>query len=351
MTFLYKQRFFRKSVLLTRLYNFWVNYLSPANFSYWWNFGSMALVCLILQIITGIFLAMHYKSDFILAFQTIEYISRNIQNGWLMRYMHANGASIFFVVVYLHILRSLMFGSYTYPRTLLWLTGIIIFILMIATAFFGYVLPWGQTSFWAATVITSLFTAIPYIGNEIVLWLWGGYSVNDATLNRFFSFHFFLPFILLALSIIHIMLLHEFGSNHPLGIYFRTDGFAMAPFYIVKDMFGINMMLIFLAYLIFLVPNLLGHPDNYILANQLVTPTHIVPEWYFLPLYAILRSVPDKLMGIIALAFAFIGLFLLPFIFGLLNIIRSFFYKPYMKIIVLIFIINGFFLGWIGVCL
>lgn len=174
-----------------------------------------------------------------------------------------------------------MFGSYSYPRQLLWITGIIIFILMIATAFFGYVLPWGQMSFWAATVITSLFTAIPFIGNEIVLWLWGGYSVNDATLNRFFSLHFFLPFVLLALSIIHIMLLHEFGSNHPLGIYFRTDGFAMAPFYIVKDMFGINMMFIFLAYLIFLVPNLLGHPDNYILANQLVTPTHIVPDDIF----------------------------------------------------------------------
>jgi len=193
-----------------------------------------------------------------------------------------------------------------------------------------------------------LFTAIPFIGNEIVLWLWGGYSVNDATLNRFFSLHFFLPFVLLGLSILHIMLLHEFGSNHPLGIYFRTDGFAMAPFYIVKDMFGINMMFIFLAYLIFFVPNLLGHPDNYILANQLVTPTHIVPEWYFLPLYAILRSVPDKLMGIIALVFAFIGLFSLPFIFGMLNIIRSFFYKPYMKVIVLIFVVNSFFLGWIG---
>jgi len=262
--------------------------------------------------------------------------------------MHSNGASVFFIVVYLHMLRGLMFGSFAYPRQLLWGTGIIIFILMIATAFFGYVLPWGQMSFWAATVITSLFSAIPLIGNDVVVWLWGGFSVSDATLNRFFSLHFLLPFLLLGLSIIHIMLLHEFGSSNPMGTIFRHDGIPISIFYIIKDFFGINFMFILLFYLVFAVPNLLGHPDNYIMSNPLVTPTHIVPEWYFLPLYAILRSVPDKLFGIIALLFAIIFLLFLPYIFGFVNLIRSFFFKPYMKFIIGIFIVNSLFLGWVG---
>lgn len=259
--FFFRKRLYFKSIIIRRIYNFWINYFSPGNFNYFWNFGSLSLICLFLQILTGIFLAMHYKSDFLLAFFSIEYISRNIQNGWFIRYMHSNGASVFFIVVYLHIFRSLMFGSFSYPRQLLWLTGIIIFILMIITAFFGYVLPWGQMSYWAATVITSLFSAIPLIGNDLVLWLWGGFSVNDATLNRFFSLHFFLPFLILGVSVIHLILLHEFGSNNFIGVQFRLDGFSMTPLYIIKDMIGIIFMFILLSYLIFLVPNMFGHPD------------------------------------------------------------------------------------------
>jgi len=258
-------RIYYKSSLLYKFYKFWLNYFSPVNFTYWWNFGSMALICLVLQIATGLFLAMHYKGDSNLAFASVEYISREVQYGWFLRYMHSNGASVFFLVVYLHMLRALMHGSFFYPRHLLWATGVIIFLLMIATSFFGYVLPWGQMSFWAATVIISLFSAIPIIGPDVVLWLWGGFSVDDATLNRFFSLHFFLPFIILALSIIHLMLLHEFGSNNPIGTFFRSDGLPMGPYYIIKDLNGINLLFILIVYLIFFLPNYLGHPDNYIL--------------------------------------------------------------------------------------
>lgn len=342
------RRFFDKTVLLTKFYNFWVIYGSPANFSYWWNFGSMALICLIIQIATGIFLAMHYKSDLNLAFASIDYISKSVQYGWLIRYLHSNGASVFFLVVYLHMIRSLLFGSFNYPRQLLWGSGVVIFVLMIATAFFGYVLPWGQMSYWAATVITSLFSAIPFVGNDIVLWLWGGFSVDDATLNRFFSLHFFFPFVILMLSIIHIMLLHEFGSNNPSGVFFRPDFTFMTPLYIIKDLFGTNFMFIFLAYLIFSVPNLLGHSDNYILGNPVVTPQHIVPEWYFLPLYAILRSVPDKLFGVITLALAILLLLFLPFFVNKFNMIRSNFFKPLYKPLMLLFILDVLILGWIG---
>jgi len=342
------RRFFDKTVLLTKFYNFWVIYGSPANFSYWWNFGSMALICLIIQIATGIFLAMHYKSDLNLAFASVDYICKSVQYGWLIRYLHSNGASVFFLVVYLHMIRSLLFGSFNYPRQLLWGSGVIIFVLMIVTAFFGYVLPWGQMSYWAATVITSLFSAIPLIGNDIVLWLWGGFSVDDATLNRFFSLHFFFPFVILMLSIIHIMLLHEFGSNNPSGVFFRPDFTFMTPLYIIKDLFGTNFMFIFLAYLIFSVPNLLGHSDNYILGNPLVTPPHIVPEWYFLPLYAILRSVPDKLLGVITLALAILLLLFLPFFVNKFNMIRSNFFKPLYKPLMLLFVLDLLILGWIG---
>jgi len=341
-------RFFLKSKLFQIFYKFWINYISPSNFNFLWNFGSMAFICLILQIVTGIFLAMHYKSDILLAFSSIEYISRDVQYGWLLRYLHANGASIFFVVVYLHIIRGIMFGSFMYPRQLVWATGVIIFVLMIATAFFGYVLPWGQMSFWAATVIISLFSAIPLIGNEIVLWLWGGFAVDDATLNRFYSLHFFFPFIIFILSNIHIMLLHEHGSNNPVGIFFRYDGLLMAPLYIIKDMYGVLLMFIFLMLFVFFFPNFLGHPDNYILGNPLVTPVHIVPEWYFLPLYAILRSIPNKLLGVITMALAIITILVLPFINGFWNIIRSIYFKPFLKILIIFFIVNCIILGWIG---
>lgn len=343
-----RNRIYAKSSVIFKFYRFWLNYFSPINFSYWWNFGSMAFICLIIQIITGLFLAMHYKSDLNLAFASIEYITREVNYGWLLRYIHSNGASVFFVVVYLHMLRGLIFGSFFYPKHLLWMSGIIIFFLMIATAFSGYVLPWGQMSFWAATVIISLFSAIPIYGNDIVLWLWGGFSVDDATLNRFYSLHFFLPFIIFAMTIIHLILLHEFGSNNPIGNNFKNDGLLMGPFYIIKDLNGINYLFIFLAFFIFMMPNFLSHPDNYILSNPLVTPSHIVPEWYFSPFYAILRSIPNKLLGVIALFSSILVLFFLPFIAGRNNVIRSFSFKPLAKILVVLLVINFIILGWIG---
>ncbi len=291
---------------------------------------------------------MHYKSDLNLAFASVDYICRNVQYGWLIRYLHSNGASVFFLVVYLHMLRNIVFGSFNYPRQLLWGSGVIIFILMIVTAFLGYVLPWGQMSYWAATVITSLFSAIPWVGNDIVLWLWGGFSVDDATLNRFFSLHFFFPFVILMVSLIHIMLLHEFGSNNPSGVSFRSDFTFMTPLYIIKDLFGTNFLFIFLAYLVFFNPDLLGHTDNYILSNPVVTPPHIVPEWYFLPLYAILRAVPDKLLGVVTLAIAIILLLFLPFFVNRFNLIRSNVFKPLFKPLMMLFALDLLILGWIG---
>jgi len=341
-------RIYEKNILFKKFYRFWVLYLSPSNFNYLWNFGSIALIILILQIITGVFLAMHYKSDIGLAFSSVEYILREVQYGWVLRYMHANGASVFFMVVYLHILRNLLFSSFTYPRQLLWGTGVIIFILMIATAFFGYILPWGQMSFRAATVIISVFSAIPIIGNEIIYWLWGGFSVDDATSNRFYSLHYLLPFLILGLSILHIIFLHEFGSNNPLGFAFYVDGTFSAPLYIIKDLFGFTILLFLIFFLVFYMPNYLGHSDNYILGNLLVTPSHIVPEWYFLPLYAVLRSIPNKLLGVIALALAIVFMLILPSFIGRWLIIRSFFFKPLLKIFIIIFIFNSIILGWVG---
>lgn len=291
---------------------------------------------------------MHYKSDILLAFSSVEYILRDVQYGWFIRYLHSNGASFFFIAVYMHMLRSLIFGSFTYPRQLLWASGIVIFVLMIATAFFGYILPWGQMSFWAATVIISVFSAIPVVGNEIIYWLWGGFSVDDATLNRFYSLHYLFPFLIVAVTIIHLIFLHEFGSNNPLGIPFRTDGIFLTPYYVVKDMYGLNIILIIMAFFVFWIPNYLGHPDNYILGNPLVTPPHIVPEWYFLPLYAVLRSIPDKLLGVIGLAAAILVLLFLPLIIGKWNLIRSIYFKPFVKFLIVIFVVNAIILGWIG---
>lgn len=329
-------------------YKFWVSYFSPANFSYLWNFGSIALIILVMQIITGVFLAMHYKADMYLAFSSVEYILRDVKYGWVIRYMHSNGASIFFLVVYLHIIRNLIFGSYAYPRQLLWSSGIIIFVLMIVTAFFGYILPWGQMSFWAATVIISVFSAIPIIGNEIIYFIWGGFSVDDATLNRFFSLHYLFPFIILAVSILHIIFLHEFGSNNPLGISFKSDGIFMTPYYIVKDILGLIIMLFIMFFFVFIAPNYLGHTDNYIISNPLVTPPHIVPEWYFLPLYAILRSIPNKLLGVLALGCSIIFMLILPFFVGKWMIVRSSYFRPFIKVLIVIFIVNSLILGWVG---
>lgn len=342
------KRLFDKSTILSKFYNFWIIYGSPANFNYWWNFGSIALICLLLQMATGVFLAMHYKPDFELAFASIDYINRNVNYGWFLRYLHANGSSIFFLVVYLHMIKNLFFGSFNYPRQLLWGSGVIIFILMIITAFLGYVLPWGQMSFRAATVITSLFSAIPYIGDSLVVWLWGGFSIEDATLNRFFSLHFFFPFIILILSIIHMIFLHEFGSNNPSGIFFRSDFTFMTPLYVIKDLFGVNILFIFVFFVLFTYPDILGHSDNYILSSSFSTPSHITPEWYFLPLYAVLRAIPSKLFGIIILALFLLLLLFLPFFINRFTLIRSNFFKPFYKSLMILFVIDLLFLGWVG---
>jgi len=292
---------------LSIIYNTAVVYPSPSNLTYLWNYGIYATIVLALQILTGVILAMHYTPDVNLAFLSVEHIMRDVNYGWLFRYLHANGASMFFIVVYIHTFRGLYYTSFIYPRQHLWMSGVLILLLMIATAFMGYVLPWGQMSFWGATVITNLFSAIPYVGKNVVLWLWGGYSIDNATLTRFFSLHFFLPFIIAALVAVHFILLHEKGSNNPLGIAFKgIDSVPFTPHFVIKDFFGIVLFFLFFAIFIFFLPNTLGHPDNYIPANPMVTPTHIVPEWYFLPFYAILRSIPDKLSGVLALLFAIV---------------------------------------------
>ncbi|MFY8066664.1 MAG: cytochrome b/b6, partial [Flavobacterium sp.] len=319
---------------------------TPININYAWSFGSLSGLCLVIQIITGLFLALHYTSHIDLAFSSVEHIMRDVNNGWMIRYMHANGASMFFIVVYCHIFRGLYYGSYMQPRQLLWCSGVIIFILMMATAFMGYVLPWGQMSFWGATVITSLVTAVPFIGQFVVEWLWGGFIVDNATLNRFFSLHFFLPFVIAGLSLLHLALLHKDGSNNPLGVNSSVDKIPFYPYFVIKDLFAFfSFLFIFLLFL-FYFPNLLGHPDNYIPADSLHTPAHIVPEWYFLPFYAILRSIPDKLGGVIAMAGSLIVLFFIPFINT--SNIRSSTFRPIFKIFYWLLVSDFIILGWVG---
>jgi len=291
-----------------------INYPTPINLNYLWSFGSAAGICLGMQILTGVFLAMHYTPEVHYAFLSVEHIMRDVNYGWLLRYLHANGASFFFIVVYCHIFRGLYYGSFMFPRELLWCSGILIFFLMMATAFMGYVLPWGQMSFWGATVITNLFSAIPFIGGSIVEWLWGGFSVDNATLNRFFSLHYLLPFVIAGLAIIHLSLLHNVGSGNPLGVSKSMTSISFYPYFYVKDMLAFFYLLFFLFVFVIFYPGTLGHPDNYIPANPLVTPAHIVPEWYFLPFYAILRSIPNKLGGVLAMVGAIILLALLPFL-------------------------------------
>jgi len=339
---------YTKDLWLKRVYKFIINYYSPSNYNYLYNMGFISLICLCLQMITGIFLAMHYKSDINLAFSSIEYINREVYYGWLIRYLHSNGSSVFFFIVYLHILRGILYGSFFYPRQLVWSSGIIIFILMILTAFFGYILPWGQMSFWACTVIISLLTAIPVIGTDLMYWIWGGYAVDDATLNRFFSLHFFFPFLIFGVTIMHLIFLHEFGSNNPIGIYSKSDGFSILPNYVVKDFHSLNIVFFFLIILVFFFPDILGHPDNYIMRNTMVTPSHIVPEWYFLGLYAILRSVPDKLVGLILFVMALCVLLFFPLLVGRFGLVRSIYFKPFIKFIVLLFIFNFVLLIWVG---
>jgi quinol-cytochrome oxidoreductase complex cytochrome b subunit len=339
-------RLVKENVILSTIYGTFFNYPAPINFTYFWNFGVYAFVCLAVQIVTGIFLAMHYTPEQTLAFISVEHIMRDVNYGWLLRYVHTNGASMFFIVVYTHTFRGLYYTSYAYPRQHLWSVGVIILLLMILTAFLGYVLPWGQMSFWGATVITNLVSAVPKIGNDIVVWLWGGYSVDNATLNRFFSLHYFLPFVILGLAIIHVVFLHEHGSNNPLGMPFRLDNIPFFPYYIIKDLFGIFVFLMFYSLFIFFVPNLLGHPDNYIPANPLVTPTHIVPEWYFLPFYAILRSIPDKLLGVVAMLTSILVLVVLPFYVKPET--RSMAFRPMSKLFFWLIVFDCFVLGWIG---
>lgn len=323
-------------------------YPTPRNLSYAWNFGSLAGIMLIIMIMTGIFLAMHYVPDASMAFDSVEHIMREVNYGWLLRYLHMNGATMFFIVVYVHVFRGLYYGSYKSPRELLWILGVIILLLMMATAFMGYVLPWGQMSFWGATVITNLFSAFPVVGESIVNWLWGGFSVGGPTLNRFFALHYLLPFIIVAVSMLHLTALHQFGSNNPLGIDRKgpEDSIPFHPYYTIKDIFGLSVFLIIYMYFVFFNPNFFGEPDNYIPANPMVTPPHIVPEWYFLPFYAILRSIPDKLSGVLAMFSSIIVLFILPFIDK--HPVRSAKFRPYYRIAFWVLVLDCLLLGWAG---
>ncbi|MEI6187229.1 MAG: cytochrome b/b6 [Alphaproteobacteria bacterium] len=323
-------------------------YRTPRNLSYLWNLGSIAGIALVLQILTGIFLAMHYSPDAATAFDSVENIMRNVNYGWLIRYMHAVGASIFFFVVYIHISRGMYYGSFKSPREMVWFMGLLIFLTMMATAFMGYVLPWGQMSFWGATVITSLFSAVPVFGESIVQWLWGGFAVGGPTLNRFFALHYLLPFVIVAIVMLHLVALHVHGSNNPTGVEVKSksDTIPFHPYYTIKDFIGFGVYGILLAYFVFYQPNYLGHPDNYIPANQMVTPEHIVPEWYFLPFYAILRSIPDKLAGVITMFSSILVLFFLPWLDSCK--VRSAAYRPKFKIFFWIFILDVILLGYIG---
>tara|TARA_B100000676_G_scaffold161761_1_gene159128 strand:+ start:1751 stop:2995 length:1245 start_codon:yes stop_codon:yes gene_type:complete len=342
-------------------------YPTPRNLNYWWNFGSLAGIVLVIMIVTGITLAMHYTPSTALAFDSVERIMRDVNYGWLIRYIHMNGASMFFIVIYIHIFRGLYFGSYKAPREILWMLGVVILLLMMATAFMGYVLPWGQMSFWGATVITNLFSAIPWgIGDWIVTLLWGGFAVDNPTLNRFFSLHYLLPFVIVGVVVLHIWALHVHGSNNPIGIDTKgeQDVLPFHPYYTVKDMFGLGVFLIVFALFIFFAPNYMGHPDNYIPANALSTPAHIVPEWYFLPFYAILRAVPDnfiggwttewlgfiifeaKLAGVLAMFGAIAVLFVLPWLDR--SPVRSSRFRPMYKWFFWIFAIDCVVLGYMG---
>ncbi len=323
-------------------------YPTPKNLNYWWNFGSLAGIVLVIMIATGIFLAMNYTPHVDHAFNSVERIMRDVNYGWLIRYVHANGASMFFLVVYIHIFRGLYYGSYKPPRELLWWLGLVILLLMMATAFMGYVLPWGQMSFWGATVITNLFSAIPGVGEPIVTWLWGGFAVDNPTLQRFFSLHYLLPFVIVGVVVLHLVALHTAKSNNPLGIDPKSDKDTIPfhPYYTIKDMFGLGVFLIVFMAFVFYAPNFLGHPDNYIPAEPLVTPASIVPEWYLLPFYAILRAVPDKLGGVLLMFGAIFVLFALPWLDS--SKVRSARFRPIYKQVFWIFLADCIVLGWAG---
>ena len=335
-----------KNPLVTTMMSHIDVYPTPINLSYLWSFGSLAGLTLVAQIVTGVLLAMHYAPEVHLAFNSVEHIMRDVNGGAILRYMHANGASMFLLITYCHMFRGLYYGSYFQPRSNLWYSGVVIFLAMMATAFMGYVLPWGQMSFWGATVITNLFSAIPYIGDSIVQLLWGGFSVDNPTLNRFFSLHYLVPFLIAGLALLHLILLHQPGSNNPLGIDAIYDRIPFYPYFYVKDLFGFFLFVLMFSFFVIYAPNYLGHPDNYIEANPLVTPAHIVPEWYFLPFYAVLRSIPDKLGGVILMGAAIVILALLPVVDT--STLRSTFFKPFHIWIFWFFFADTISLGWIG---
>nr|ADA53624.1 cytochrome b [Leptobrachium ailaonicum]ADA53625.1 cytochrome b [Leptobrachium ailaonicum]ADA53627.1 cytochrome b [Leptobrachium ailaonicum] len=324
--------------------NSFIDLPSPSNISAWWNFGSLLGICLIAQILTGLFLAMHYTADTTSAFSSVVHICRDVNYGWLMRNLHANGASFFFICIYFHIGRGLYYGSFLFKET--WNIGVILFFLVMATAFVGYVLPWGQMSFWGATVITNLLSAFPYIGNVLVQWIWGGFSVDNATLTRFFTFHFLLPFIIVGITMIHLLFLHETGSSNPTGLNSNTDKIPFHPYFSYKDLLGAVIMLSLLSLLSLFSPNLLGDPDNFTPANPLVTPPHIKPEWYFLFAYAILRSIPNKLGGVLALAMSILILIFVPILHTAKQ--RGLMFRPLSQISFWLLIANTLILTWIG---
>jgi ubiquinol-cytochrome c reductase cytochrome b subunit len=325
-----------------------VDFPTPKNLNYWWTFGGILFFVLIAQIITGIVLVMHYAPNTAIAFSSVEHIMRDVNFGWLLRYLHANGASMFFIAVYIHMFRGMYYGSYKAPREISWILGVIIFLIMMATAFMGYVLPWGQMSFWGATVITNLFSALPLVGEPIVQWLWGGFAVDNATLNRFFSLHYLLPFMIFGVVLLHVWAFHTTGNNNPTGIQPKSkqDTVPFHPYYTMKDLFAIVVFMIFFAYFVFYIPNYMGHADNYIEADPLVTPAHIVPEWYFLPFYAILRAVPDKLGGVILMFGAIAVMFVLPWLDT--SKVRSGTYRPLFKQFFWIFAAVCVGLGYLG---
>ena len=340
-------RILKSHPLLKMVNSYVVDSPQPSNISYLWNFGSLLAFCLIIQIVTGVTLGMHYTPNVLEAFDSVEHIMRDVNNGWLIRYLHSNTASAFFFLVYLHIGRGLYYASYKAPRTLTWVLGTIIFILMMATAFLGYVLPYGQMSLWGATVITNLMSAIPWIGQDIVEFIWGGFSVNNATLNRFFALHFVLPFVLAALALMHLIALHDSsGSGNPLGVSGNYDRLPFHPYYIFKDLITIFLFIIVLSIFVFFMPNILGDSENYVMANPMQTPPAIVPEWYLLPFYAILRSIPNKLLGVIAMFSAILALLIMPF--SDLSKLRGIPFRPLSKIVFYIFVANFLILMQLG---
>jgi ubiquinol-cytochrome c reductase cytochrome b/c1 subunit len=342
-------KWFDERLPVARLvYDSFIAYPTPKNLNYWWTFGGILSFMLVAQIITGIILVMHYTPHVDHAFNSVEHIMRDVNYGWLIRYLHSNGASMFFIAVYIHILRGMYYGSYKAPREVLWILGVIIYLLMMATGFMGYVLPWGQMSFWGAMVITNLFSAIPVIGQSIVEFLWGGFTVGNPTLNRFFALHYLLPFMIAGVVVLHVWALHVTGQNNPTGVEVKSskDTVAFTPYATIKDAFGIVCFLLMYMWFVFYTPNFLGHADNYIPADPLVTPTHIVPEWYYLPFYAILRAIPDKLMGVLAMFGAIAILAFLPWLDS--SKVRSARYRPLYRFFFWVFVVTTVLLGWLG---